>query len=96
MAGKQKNLYGRSIRNIRKSVDIRSGRKGHFHLVEMSAELDFTGVSLSRFQLGRIENLQRHLTDIELVAIASVLGVKPLDIINGEGALTLEEWGASY
>lgn len=62
------NVAGPAIRQTR----VASGRT----LVDVAAQLDIDfGIKLDRSALGKIERCKRRISDIELIAIGSVLGV---------------------
>lgn len=64
---KEKNLIGRNLRRIRE------GQK--FSQQELSNKLELEGVYVCRGSVSRIEDQSRTVTDIELSAIAKVLGI---------------------
>lgn len=65
---KRLNICGPHLRRIR--------QEQHLSLVDIQAtlELDY-GIALDRTNLGRIENGERTVTDIELAVLAHLLGV---------------------
>lgn len=74
---KRLNLCGPHLRRIR--------QEQHLTLVDIQAtlELDY-GIALDRTNLGRIENGERTVTDIELVVLARLLGVSLESLVWGE------------
>ena len=65
--GEKKNLIGANLRKIR--ADRKMSQQ------ELSNKLELLGVYVCRGSVSRIEDYTRTVTDIELFAIASVLGV---------------------
>ncbi len=63
----KKNLIGKSLKKLR------SARK--MSQQELSNKLELLGVYVCRGSISRIEDYSRTVTDIELYAIAEVLGV---------------------
>ncbi len=74
---KRLNLCGSHLKRIRLAQ--------HLTLVDIQVtlELDY-GIVLDRTNLGRIENGERSVTDIELVVLAHLLGVSLEDLLWGE------------
>jgi transcriptional regulator with XRE-family HTH domain len=74
---KRLNLCGPHLRRLR--------LEQHLTLVDIQAtlELDY-GIALDRTNLGRIENGERTVTDIELVVLAHLLGVSLEQLLWGE------------
>ena len=62
-----KNLIGRNLRKLRLKLKISQQ--------ELSNKLELLGVYVCRGSISRIEDYSRTVTDIELFAIAEVLGV---------------------
>ena len=62
-----KNLIGKNLKKIRTERRISQQ--------ELSAKLELLGVYVCRGSISRIEDRSRTVTDIELFAIAEVLGV---------------------
>jgi transcriptional regulator with XRE-family HTH domain len=62
-----KNLIGKNLKKIR--TERRMSQQ------ELSAKLELLGVYVCRGSISRIEDRSRTVTDIELFAIAEVLGV---------------------
>ena len=62
-----KNLIGNNLKKIRTKLKISQQ--------ELSAKLELLGVYVCRGSISRIEDRSRTVTDIELFAIAEVLGV---------------------
>lgn len=65
--GEKKNLIGNNLKSIR--------QKKKMSQQELSAKLELLGVYVCRGSVSRIEDYSRTVTDIELYAIAEVLGV---------------------
>ena len=63
----KKNLIGKNLKKFRRA------RKMSQH--ELSAKLELLGVYVCRGSISRIEDYSRTVTDIELYALAEVLGV---------------------
>jgi transcriptional regulator with XRE-family HTH domain len=74
---KRLNLCGIHLRRLR--------LEKHLTLVDIQAtlELDY-GISLDRTNLGRIENGERTVTDVELAVFAHLLGVPVEHLLWGE------------
>ncbi|MBR2467211.1 MAG: helix-turn-helix transcriptional regulator [Clostridia bacterium] len=70
--GEKKNLIGASLKEIR-------GRK-KISQQDLSNKLELLGVYVCRGSISRIEDFSRTVTDIELFAIAEVLGVDPKEL----------------
>lgn len=62
-----KNLIGKNLKKIRTKLKMSQQ--------ELSAKLELLGVYVCRGAISRIEDRSRTVTDIELFAIAEVLGV---------------------
>ena len=62
-----KNLIGKNLKKIR--TELKMSQQ------ELSAKLELLGVYVCRGSISRIEDRSRTVTDIELFAIAEVLGV---------------------
>ena len=65
--GEKKNLIGGNLKRLR--------RKHKISQQELSNKLELLGVYICRGSVSRIEDYSRTVTDIELFAIAEVLGV---------------------
>lgn len=65
--GQRMNLIGDNVRKFR--------RKNHMSQQMFSNKLELLGVYVCRGSVSRIEDHSRTVTDIELAAIAKVLGV---------------------
>lgn len=72
-----KNVIGSRIREAR----YRAGRK--ISQVELAARLQASGIDLDPSAISRIENQERLITDIEVVAICAVLGVAVETLFEG-------------
>ena len=66
--GNDKNLIGGNLKRIREKLKISQQ--------ELSNRLELVGVYVCRGSVSRIEDYSRTVTDIELFAIAEVLGVE--------------------
>lgn len=69
----RKNLIGTNLKRIRKKLKM-SQR-------ELSLRLELLGVYVCRGSVSRIEDYSRTVTDIELYAIAEVLGVSTDELL---------------
>ena len=70
--GDQKNLIGYNLKRIRKKLKISQQL--------LSNRLELQGVYICRGSISRIEDCSRTVTDIELFAIATALGVDPSEL----------------
>ena len=70
--GEKKNLIGGSLKKLRV--------KSKLSQQELSNKLELLGVYVCRGSISRIEDYSRTVTDIELFAIAKVLGVDPSEL----------------
>ena len=70
-----KNLIGKNLKKLRIKLKISQQ--------ELSNKLELLGVYICRGSISRIEDYSRTVTDIELFAIADVLGVDPKDLYHG-------------
>ena len=68
--GKEMNLIGDRLRVLRKK----------HHLSQLSERLETQAVYICRGSISRIEDKSRTVTDIELMGLAKVLGVKIQDL----------------
>lgn len=66
--GPEMNLIGRNLKKLRRQKKMSQQM--------LSNKLELLGVYVCRGSVSRIEDLSRTVTDIELYAIADVLGVK--------------------
>lgn len=66
--GEEMNLIGKNLKKLRKQKKLSQQK--------LSNQLELLGVYVCRGSVSRIEDLSRTVTDIELFAIAEVLGVK--------------------
>ena len=73
--GEKKNLIGDNLKKIRTEMKISQQ--------ELSNKLELLGVYVCRGSISRIEDYSRTVTDIELFAIADVLGIDPKDLYHG-------------
>ena len=64
-----KNLIGGNLKKLRTKLKVSQQ--------ELSNKLELLGVYICRGSVSRIEDYSRTVTDIELFAIAEVLGVDP-------------------
>lgn len=65
--GEKKNLIGGNLKRLRKKLRVSQQ--------DLSGKLELLGVYICRGSISRIEDYSRTVTDIELFAIAEVLGV---------------------
>ena len=70
--GKEMNLIGDRLRVLRK--------KHHLSQQQLSERLETQAVDICRGSISRIEDKSRTVTDIELMGLAKVLGVKIQDL----------------
>lgn len=70
--GKEMNLIGDRLRVLRK--------KHHLNQQQLSERLETQAVYICRGSISRIEDKSRTVTDIELMGLAKVLGVKIQDL----------------
>ena len=73
--GENKNLIGGNLKKLRLKLKISQQ--------ELSNKLELLGVYICRGSISRIEDYSRTVTDIELFAIAEVLGVDPKELYKG-------------
>ena len=71
--GKEMNLIGDRLRVLRK--------KHHLSQQQLSERLETQAVYICRGSISRIEDKSRTVTDIELMGLAKVLGVKIQDLV---------------
>ena len=70
--GEKKNLIGGNLKKLRMKLRVSQQ--------ELSNKLELLGVYVCRGSISRIEDYSRTVTDIELFAIAEVLGVDPSEL----------------
>ncbi len=70
--GKEMNLIGDRLRVLRK--------KHHLSQQQLAERLETQAVYICRGSISRIEDKSRTVTDIELMGLAKVLGVKIQDL----------------
>ena len=70
--GDNKNLIGGNLKKLRLKLKISQQ--------ELPNKLELLGVYVCRGSISRIEDYSRTVTDIELFAIAEVLGVDPTEL----------------
>ena len=70
--GEKKNLIGGNLKKLRIKLKISQQ--------DLSNKLELLGVYVCRGSISRIEDYSRTVTDIELFAIAEVLGVDPKEL----------------
>lgn len=70
--GKNKNLIGKNLKRLR--------LKAKMSQQDLSNKLELLGVYICRSSVSGIEDYSRTVTDIELFAIAQVLGVDPKEL----------------
>ena len=68
----KKNLIGGNLKRIRTRLKLSQQ--------DVSNKLELLGVYVCRGSVSRIEDYSRTVTDIELFAIAEVLGVDPKEL----------------
>jgi transcriptional regulator with XRE-family HTH domain len=73
--GEKKNLIGGNLKRLRVKMKVSQQ--------ELSNKLELLGVYVCRGSVSRIEDYSRTVTDIELFAIAEVLGVDPKELYHG-------------
>ena len=73
--GEKKNLIGENLKKLR--IELKVSQQ------ELSNKLELLGVYVCRGSISRIEDYSRTVTDIELFAIAEVLGVDPKELYHG-------------
>ena len=73
--GENKNLIGGNLKKLRMKLKISQQ--------ELSNKLELLGVYVCRGSVSRIEDYSRTVTDIELFAIAEVLGIDPKELYHG-------------
>ena len=73
--GENKNLIGKNLKILRSKLKMSQQM--------LSNKLELLGVYICRGSISRIEDCSRTVTDIELFAIAEVLGVDPKDLYSG-------------
>ena len=73
--GEKKNLIGGNLKKLR--------TRSKLSQQELSNKLELLGVYVCRGSVSRIEDHSRTVTDIELFAIAKVLGVDPTELYRG-------------
>lgn len=73
--GNEKNLIGKNVRKYRKKKKMSQRR--------LSEALELLGVYICRGSVSRVEDRTRTVTDIELYALAEVLGVSISDLFEG-------------
>lgn len=73
--GSNMNLVGENVRKYRKRNKMSQRR--------LSEKLELLGVYICRGSISRVEDRSRTVTDIELYALAEVLGVSIADLFEG-------------
>ena len=73
--GEKANMVGDMVKHYRKA--------GKMSQRQLSVKLELMGVYVCRGSVSRIEDYSRTVTDIELFAIAEVLGVDPKELYRG-------------
>lgn len=71
------NLCGRQVAKLRKRMKPRVSQRGLADLLQLA------GLDVEKNAVQRIESGQRFVTDIELKALAQVLGVDVEELLNG-------------
>lgn len=81
---KKEDLYAANYRRKRNEPDRRptpgSAKKHHLSQQQLSERLETQAVYICRGSISRIEDKSRTVTDIELMGLAKVLGVKIQDL----------------
>ena len=72
--GEKKNLIGGNLKKLRSKLKLNQQ--------DLSNKLELLGVYICRGSISRIEDYSRTVTDIELFAIAEVLGVDLKELYN--------------
>lgn len=72
--GEKMNMIGKNVRKTRKALKMSQQ--------ELSNKLELLGVYVCRGSVSRIEDRSRTVTDIELFAIARVLGVTAQELLD--------------
>ena len=75
--GNQMNMIGDQVKKYRKALKMSQQ--------SLSNKLELLGVYICRGSVSRIEDKSRTVTDIELFALAVVLGVSVNDLFNTTG-----------
>ena len=70
--GERKNLIGGILKKLRMKLKVSQQ--------ELSNKLELLGIYVCRGSISRIEDYSRTVTDIELFAIAEILGVDPKEL----------------
>ena len=70
-----KNLVGQRIRDARVRVELSQE--------QLMAQLQWLGVDIDQTALSRIENAERHITDIEIVALCKILKLDAGELFRG-------------
>lgn len=68
----KKNLIGANLKKLRRKLGVSQQT--------LSNKLELLGVYVCRGSISRIEDFSRTVTDIELFAIAEVLGIDPKEL----------------
>ena len=76
--GNLNNISGKNIANIRKSIEPKISQRG------LADKLQLLGLDIDKNAIQRIECGKRFVTDIELVAIAKVLDVSILHLLQNK------------
>ena len=71
----RKNLIGGNLKKLRTELKVSQQ--------DLSNKLELLGVYICRGSISRIEDYSRTVTDIELFALAEVLGVDPKELYQG-------------
>lgn len=69
----KKNLIGENLKDLRKKLKLSQE--------DISVRLELEGIYICRGSVSRIEDYSRTVTDIELSAIARVLGVSVAELL---------------
>lgn len=80
-----RNIVGLRVRQARRAAKPMITQK------ELVARLQVLGIMIDQSGLSKIENRQRLVSDIEVVALAKALRVSPLSLLQEHGASCISE-----
>ena len=72
-----KNVLGPRIREVRLAADPPVSQE------ELTARLQAAGIDMDQSALSRIENGERQITDVEIIAVCGALGVDVARLFGG-------------
>lgn len=81
---KNKSIDGRLNISGKRIAELRMAMPGKVSQRELADRLQLAGLDLGKNAIQQIESGERFVTDIELKALAQVLGVTADDLISGE------------